>query len=71
MTQVSLQMESVVLEYTDGTVNLATINIDGSDKNITEHSDGTWMRTIDWSPDGKKLVFTGFVTSNKYICCQC
>ena len=25
------------LEYTDGTVNLATINIDGSDKNILQN----------------------------------
>jgi hypothetical protein len=49
------------LEYTDGTINLATINFDGSDKKLlTDYSDGTWMRIADWSPDGKKIVFMLF-----------
>ena len=45
-------------EYTDGTQNLVTINIDGSDKkHITNFDDGTWMNQLDWSPDGKQIVF--------------
>jgi len=49
------------LQYTDGTVNLATINFDGSDKKLlTEYKDGNWMRIVDWSPDGKQLVFMMF-----------
>lgn len=48
-------------EYTDGTLNLVTINVDGTDKKyLTEWDDGTWLQTADWSPDGKKLVFTVF-----------
>jgi Tol biopolymer transport system component len=49
------------LQYTDGTINLATINLDGSDKKLlTNYSDGTWMRIVDWSPDGKQLVLMLF-----------
>jgi Tol biopolymer transport system component len=49
------------LHYTDGTVNLATINVDGSDKKLlTNYSDGNWMRIVDWSPDGTQLVFAIF-----------
>ena len=45
-------------EYTDGTQNLVTINLDGSDKKyLTNYTDGTWMQQVDWSPDGKQLVF--------------
>ncbi|MEC8380838.1 MAG: hypothetical protein VXZ96_10980, partial [Myxococcota bacterium] len=45
------------LEYTDGTINLATIDFDGSNKEyLTNYTDGTWMRTVDWSPDGTQLV---------------
>ncbi len=44
-------------EYTDGTLNLVTINLDGSDKNyLTNYTDGTWLQTVDWSPDGTQLV---------------
>ncbi|MCB9778162.1 MAG: PD40 domain-containing protein [Alphaproteobacteria bacterium] len=49
------------LEYTDGTLNLVTINVDGTDKkHLTDWSDGTWFQGVDWSPDGKKLVFSMF-----------
>ena len=45
-------------EYTDGTQNLVTINLDGSDKRyLTSYKDGTWMQQVDWSPDGQRLVF--------------
>lgn len=48
-------------EYTDGTLNLVTINIDGTDKKaITSYTDGTWFQKVDWSPDGKQLVFAMF-----------
>ena len=48
-------------EYTDGTLNLVTINIDGSDKKyLTNYDDGTWLQTADWSPDGTQLVLTIF-----------
>ncbi|MEL6346763.1 MAG: hypothetical protein AAFV53_26865, partial [Myxococcota bacterium] len=48
-------------EYTDGTMNLVTIGIDGSDKQyITTYDDGTWMQIVDWSPDGSQLVFGQF-----------
>ena len=41
-------------EYTDGTLNLVTINVDGTDKKyLTTYDDGTWLQTADWSPDGK------------------
>lgn len=44
-------------EYADGTQNLVTINLDGSDKKyLTQFDDGTWLQQVDWSPDGKKLV---------------
>ena len=58
------------LQYTDGTVNLGTINFDGSDKKLlTEYADGNWMRIVDWSPDGKQLVFMMFrnFQQNLYI----
>jgi hypothetical protein len=45
-------------EYTDGTMNLVNIALDGSDKRLlTHYDDGTWLQTVDWSPDSKKLVF--------------
>jgi Tol biopolymer transport system component len=45
------------LQYTDGTVNIGTINPDGSEKKLlTNYDDGNWMRIIDWSPDGTQLV---------------
>lgn len=45
-------------EYFDGTQNLVTINLDGSDKKyLTSYDDGTWLQQVDWSPDGSKLVF--------------
>ncbi|MEC7241595.1 MAG: hypothetical protein VXW32_10185 [Myxococcota bacterium] len=48
-------------EYTDGTTNLVTINLDGSEKkHLTTFADGTWMQQVDWSPDGSQLVFTMF-----------
>ena len=48
-------------EYTDGVLNLVTINLDGTDKKyLTEYKDGTWLQQVDWSPDGSKLVFGMF-----------
>ena len=48
-------------EYTDGTLNLVTINLDGSDKtHLTSFADGTWMQKVDWSPDGTRLVLQIF-----------
>jgi hypothetical protein len=48
-------------EYADGTLNLVTINIDGSDKkHLTNFKDGTWLQRVDWSPDGKQLVLALF-----------
>lgn len=48
-------------QYEDGTLNLATINVDGSDKKLlTDYHDNTWMQRVDWSPDGKQLVFALF-----------
>jgi hypothetical protein len=45
-------------EYTDGVLNLVTIGLDGSDKkHLTHFDDGTWLQKVDWSPDGKQLVF--------------
>ena len=45
------------LEYTDGTLNLVTINLDGTEKKkLTNFDDGTWMQRAAWSPDGSKLV---------------
>jgi hypothetical protein len=44
-------------EYTDGTHNLVTIKLDGSDKTyLSQFRDGTWMQVADWSPDGEQLV---------------
>ncbi len=44
-------------EYTDGTLNLVSINLDGSQKiYLTNFNDGTWMQRADWSPDGKQIV---------------
>ena len=49
------------LEYSDGTLNLVTIKLDGSDKKrLTTFADGTWMQRADWSPDGKQLVVSIF-----------
>ncbi|MEE2750556.1 MAG: hypothetical protein VX519_03935 [Myxococcota bacterium] len=48
-------------EYTDGTLNLVTINLDGTEKkHLTNYADGTWMQRVDWSPDGSQLVFQMF-----------
>lgn len=48
-------------EYTDGVLNVVTINLDGSDKRrLTSFDDGTWMQNLDWSPDGKQLVVSIF-----------
>lgn len=48
-------------EFTDGTQNLVSINLDGSDKKyLTQFADGTWMQRASWSPDGKRIVFTVF-----------
>ncbi len=45
------------LEYTDGTLNLVTINLDGTEKkHLTSFDDGTWMQRADWSPDGTQLA---------------
>lgn len=49
------------LEFTDGVLNLVTINLDGTDKkHLTSFDDGTWMQTPDWSPDGSQIVFAIF-----------
>lgn len=53
--------KAVYLEYGDGTMNLVTINLDGTDKQyLTEFDDGTWMQNPDWSPDGDRIVFAMF-----------
>ena len=45
-------------EYTDGTLNLVTIRLDGSEKtHLTSFDDGTWLQTADWSPDGEQIAF--------------
>jgi hypothetical protein len=42
-------------------MNLVTINPDGTEKkHLTQFKDGTWMQTVDWSPDGSQLVFAIF-----------
>lgn len=44
-------------EYTDGTLNLVSIKLDGSEKTyLTNFNDGTWMQRADWSPDGTQIV---------------
>ncbi len=58
------------LEYTDGTLNLVVIDIDGNNKRaLTEYTDGAWMQGIDWSPEGDKLVVSIFrhYQQNLYI----
>jgi hypothetical protein len=58
------------LQYNDGTLNLATINIDGTGKKLlTNYTDGTWFQHVDWSPDGTQLVFSMFrnYQQNLYI----
>jgi len=48
-------------EYTDGTLNLATVQMDGSGKRyLTQYKDGTWLQVVDWSPDGQQLVLAIF-----------
>lgn len=48
-------------EYASGTHNLAVIKLDGSEKRLlTDYHDGTWMQSLDWSPDGTKLLLTMF-----------
>jgi hypothetical protein len=57
-------------QYTDGTMNLATAKIDGSDKkHLTNFTDGTWLQVVDWSPDGEQLVLGIFrnYQQNLYI----
>ncbi|MBN1334552.1 MAG: PD40 domain-containing protein [Deltaproteobacteria bacterium] len=45
------------LQYEDGTVNLALIHLDGSNKRLlTNFEDGTWFQTPTWSPDGTQIV---------------
>ncbi len=47
------------MEYADGTLNLVTISLDGSNKRyLTNFNDGTWLQNVDWSPDGTQLVFS-------------
>jgi hypothetical protein len=49
------------LLYRDGTLNLAVVNIDGTDKQmLTDFDDGTWMQHPDWSPDGSQIVVSIF-----------
>ena len=51
----------VFCQYADGTQNLATINLDGTDKQmLTDFHDGTWMQTPKWSPDGKYIAVAIF-----------
>jgi hypothetical protein len=57
-------------EYTDGTMNLVNIKLDGTDKNrLTTFDDGTWFQVVDWSPDSSQLVFSIFrnYQQNLYI----
>ncbi len=49
------------LEYSDGTLNLVSIALDGSDKKkLTNFNDGTWMQRPAWSPDSSKIVVPVF-----------
>ncbi|MBM4390392.1 MAG: PD40 domain-containing protein [Deltaproteobacteria bacterium] len=44
-------------EYTDATMNLVTINLDGTDKKyLSKFDDGTAFQRMDWSPDGKTIA---------------
>lgn len=44
-------------EYGDGTLNLVTVRLDGTEKTqLTHFDDGTWMQRADWSPDGTQIV---------------
>ena len=57
-------------QYTDGTLNLFTIKLDGSEKTeLTKFRDGTWLQVVDWSPDGEQLVLAIFKNyqQNLYI----
>ncbi len=49
------------LQYADGTQNLGIINLDGTEKKmVTDFTDGTWMQTPKWSPDGKYIALAIF-----------
>lgn len=49
------------LEYGDGSNNLVLIGLDGSNKRyMTEFESGELIQSVDWSPDGKTLVFALF-----------
>ncbi len=49
------------LEYGDGTHNLVLIDLNGENKRyLTEFESGEMLQSVDWSPDGKTLVFAIF-----------
>ncbi len=49
------------MQYRDGTMNLAVINMDGTGKELlTEFDDGTWLQAPKWSPDGTKIAVAVF-----------
>jgi hypothetical protein len=55
-------------EYTDGTMNLVSINIDGTEKqHLTDFDDGTWFQVVDWSPDCSQVVFGLFRNYNQNL----